>query len=215
MIITYTDGTSDNLGNIGAEETTNDYLIFSLLEDNTYGVALNTNYTNSVIENINIPSTYKGLPVTIIRDNAFKNSKIESINIPDSITVIGNSAFENCKNITAVTLPKCLKTIGSFAFCYTSLEYIFIPESVTVIGAAAFARTELKTADFENKTGWNQRQLQSNSDDFHRYGNLTNSADVLSEKDLSVLNAASRLSRFEYWTNGSNSYYLYNRFFKM
>ena len=40
--------------------------------------------------------------------------------VPDDITTIGISAFENCSNLTEITLPTSLETIGEYAFlnCY-------------------------------------------------------------------------------------------------
>ena len=43
---------------------------------------------------IEIPSTYNGLPVTEIATNAFKNEAyLTSVIVPDSVTSIGESAF--------------------------------------------------------------------------------------------------------------------------
>lgn len=55
------------------------------------------------------------------------------------VTSIGKSAFQECLNVTSVTLPKGLKHIGDFAFCFCeSLTFITIPGSVTSIGCSAF-----------------------------------------------------------------------------
>ena len=43
-----------------------------------------------------IPSTTNGLPVTSIGNSAFYGYAIVSVAIPNSITNIGNSAFESC-----------------------------------------------------------------------------------------------------------------------
>lgn len=192
LIIIYTDGTSDNLGKIGSDEPTNDYLIFSLLEDNTYGVALNTNYTNSVIENINIPSTYKGLPVTRIMSRGFENSKIKSVTLPNSLIIIGD-----------------------FAFYDTSLTYINIPENVTHIGYAAFAGSKLETADFESKVGWKRARVYTRArsgDNLYIVG-FYSSAVAVELYDLSGKNAASMLS-YKGAYDGTYTGYLVDRFYK-
>ena len=50
-----------------------------------------------------IPDTYKGLPVSVIEDFAFKDCKnITHVKIPDSITSIGEGAFLNCSGLTSV-----------------------------------------------------------------------------------------------------------------
>lgn len=56
-----------------------------------------------------------------------------------TVTNIGNYAFYNCNNITAVTIPSSVTMIGSYAFykCIGMLS-IDIPNSVTYIGNNAF-----------------------------------------------------------------------------
>jgi len=69
-----------------------------------------------------VPSTYRGLPVTEIADNAFsgeisvKNTYIESVVIPDSVTTIGYCVFYNCDSLTSIEIPDSVTTIGNSAF---------------------------------------------------------------------------------------------------
>ena len=51
-----------------------------------------------------IPSTYRGLPVTTICDGAFADCQnLTYISIPSSVTSIGNEAFRGCTSLTSVT----------------------------------------------------------------------------------------------------------------
>ncbi|OON97701.1 MAG: hypothetical protein ATN31_01205 [Candidatus Epulonipiscioides saccharophilum] len=64
--------------------------------------------------------------------------------IPDKIngvkvTEIGSSAFEGCKDLTEVTLPEDVISIGSAAFRNTGLKKIFIPKSVTRVYSNTFS----------------------------------------------------------------------------
>ena len=71
--------------------------------------------------------------------------------VPSSVTSIGNYAFNNCSNLTNVTLPDNLTSIGTYAFqkC-SSLTSITIPSSVTSIGKTAFHGCDnLTTVTFE------------------------------------------------------------------
>ena len=60
--------------------------------------------------------------------------------VPEGIVAIGNSAFQSCSTLVAITLPESLETIGARAFfdC-RALEEIVIREGVTSIGNETFS----------------------------------------------------------------------------
>ena len=66
--------------------------------------------------------------------------EIKDLIIPNSVTSIGNNAFEGCSGLTSVTIPNSVTSIGQSAFfgC-SSLTSITIPHSVTSIGSSAFS----------------------------------------------------------------------------
>jgi len=77
---------------------------------------------------VKIPETYHGKPVTEIGEEAFKGEKLTSLSLPDSLKIIGESAFEGCKNLREVSLPSGLESLGRRAFqdC-TSLKEVSFP----------------------------------------------------------------------------------------
>ena len=88
-----------------------------------------------------IPGTYNGLPVTQIANSAFSefHGSFTSVVIPNSVTVIGDSAFEGCTLLESVEIPDSVTSIGSCAFMdCTALKKIVIPNSVTYMGSKAF-----------------------------------------------------------------------------
>ena len=100
---------------------------------------------------IKIPSELGGHPVTGWGEYSFAAnpydghqgnplcSKIRSVTIPQSVTSIGDRAFDGCSALTTLSLGEKIKTIGNCAFenC-TSLTGVTIPQSVTSIGYYAF-----------------------------------------------------------------------------
>jgi len=82
----------------------------------------------------------KTYTATVIGNSAFEScSNLTSINLPNSITTIGNNAFESCSNLVSINLPNSITTIGYYAFEYCrSLTSIAIPKSVTIIESGAF-----------------------------------------------------------------------------
>ena len=66
-------------------------------------------------------------------------TQLTSITIPNNVTSIGSSAFEDCSGLTSITIPNNVTSIGSSAFedC-SGLTSITIPNNVTRIGNYAF-----------------------------------------------------------------------------
>lgn len=63
-----------------------------------------------------------------------------TIKVPNTLTTIGQGAFEASQNITSVTLPNSVTSIGVWAFSGCSnLPTITIPNSVTYIDREAFS----------------------------------------------------------------------------
>ena len=87
----------------------------------------------------NVETATIGNEVELLPDNFVRESKITTITIPNTVTAIGNSAFEQCRALNDITIGNSVTSIGESAFCCcTSLTSVTIPNSVTSIGNYAF-----------------------------------------------------------------------------
>ena len=67
------------------------------------------------------------------------SAAVKCVSIESGVTCIGDFAFDNCTNLTGVTIPNSVTSIGGSAFSgCSSLMSIAIPSSVTSIGGSAF-----------------------------------------------------------------------------
>jgi hypothetical protein len=133
--------------------------------------AINSNAAYSVSQGtatgaIHIPAYYRPnassayLPITEISNgtdsrnsNAFggisgsTNTTVTSITFAENsqLTAISNFAFYNCQNLTGITLPASLRSIGesAFQYCGSLTSGIEIPEGVTSIEEWTFSNTGL------------------------------------------------------------------------
>ena len=78
---------------------------------------------------------------TMLYQSAFAGCKnLTSINLPESITSIGHGAFSGCTSIKKLDIPSGVTSIASSAFSQCkSLESITIPAGVTSIGSWTFS----------------------------------------------------------------------------
>ena len=104
-------------------------------------------YSDSYYEmyvNKEVPSTLKTVVVTggnSICSYAFENcTNITEITLPQSITSIGENAFDNCCNLVNINIPSnvCHISDDTFSNCH-NLANVTIPNNVESIGDNAFA----------------------------------------------------------------------------
>ena len=97
---------------------------------------------DSKLSSINFSET-----LATIGESAFRGTAITEITFPNSLTAVGDAAFEECGSLATVNFGTGLQSVSGlmFADC-TALESIVIPVSATSIGQEAFSNcTKLKS----------------------------------------------------------------------
>ena len=101
-----------------------------IIEDGVTSIGRNA-FRKCDVYSVSIPKSVKK-----IGDDAFRECRKISYVYLEGVVTIGERAFQSCDNIRGVTLPACIKEIGSAAFfqCQQLLSVGFDPdtESVTV-----------------------------------------------------------------------------------
>lgn len=107
--------------------------------------ALNEGGTASIVAYVGesdtptVPEQIDGKAVTIIGNDAFRdNRELRAIDLPHTILRIADHAFDSCSSLEHVDLPSGLSHIGKLAFAKSGLVSLTLPSSVRVIGERAF-----------------------------------------------------------------------------
>ena len=113
------------------------YLDFSSMEAI---IAPDNSYSGSLVIPEKLYSRYGTFTITGIYASAFENcDDLTSVTIPNSVKSIGDNAFSSCTGLTSITIPNSVTSIGNNAFDYCkNLTPVTIPNSVTTIGDYAF-----------------------------------------------------------------------------
>ena len=162
---------SDNLVSITIPATVSDFSFSSLFHcrkleeitadtDNaTYssqgGVLYNKDKT--VIEYV--PYGIKGkvtIPYGVTSVDSFSSrDAITEIDMPDSVTEIGEWAFQGCTSLESITIPKNVKTLGfaSFSGC-TSLTQVILPDDLERIENNSFTSCAITSITIPRKVNY-------------------------------------------------------------
>ena len=138
------EGSGEELGH-----TPYEYFIFTLLDDETYSIAANEAF--NLPDELVLPSTYMGKPVTVIESEGFAQSFIKKVIVSDSVIRIKERAFYHCLELSTIDIPDNVLTVEAESFCLCeNLSSISIGDGVIHIGVDAFVGCELLITTEEN-----------------------------------------------------------------
>ena len=125
-IVTPTEINGKKVTKISSRETKIDFIDVTTY---TFFEAYNKNTSEVVIS--------EGV-VSLDRYAFYEQSMLKSITLPESLKYINGNVFERCENLTSITVPENVTTIGACAFANSGLTEIFLPEGLKIIGGSAF-----------------------------------------------------------------------------
>ena len=106
-------------------------LITYELDDDTLGIMEYGGSDKSYV----IPAEIGGKKITQIANDAFNDcTELTSVTIPDSVTYINFEAFYNCTSLKSVTIPASVTYIGDYAFGYYENNNDQFDEPAKVVG---------------------------------------------------------------------------------
>ena len=121
-------------------------LTLELSHDGTYYTVMDIGTLTA--KEVVIPAEYEGIPVKAIDNCAFENcTEITKVTIPESVVYIGTFAFGGCTALQEIAVPTSVTELkdGIFSGC-TSLTKVTLHDGITTMGQSVFAGcTSLKT----------------------------------------------------------------------
>lgn len=117
-------------------------ITYVILSDSEAGVSS----VSSSLTECEIPATVENadgiiFDVVSVEREAFYFSNVTKVTLPESVRTIGYGAFRQSP-LAEINLPAGLTTIGDYAFRTTQLTSVVIPDGVTVLGSSVFGQCE-------------------------------------------------------------------------
>ena len=145
------DGNTENPRRLSINSDTLMLAVFeSIIYPNMCGDDLLWYYSNDTLSITGSGAMYDDPDMLSYRQEPWYPERVKNILLPNTITHIGNVAFADCENFTAIDIPSSVTSIGDGAFSWTGLQSVSIPASVTELGEQVFETcNNLRTIIYE------------------------------------------------------------------
>ncbi|MBM6927626.1 leucine-rich repeat domain-containing protein, partial [Pseudoflavonifractor phocaeensis] len=101
-------------------------------------------HNDNTVETVVVPDTVKYIERFAYYPNtAYYVSNLTKVTLPEGLETIGDDAFASAPGLSEINLPSTLKSIGERAFKDCKVDNFTIPAGVEYIGANAFLGTEM------------------------------------------------------------------------
>ncbi len=99
--------------------------------------------SNGIVYGITSEQTVEVQPYYVMLSSPYSGAitipqMVDNDGITYTVTAVGESAFESCGNVTGMTLPPTVRSIGSYCFYNTNFTSLQLPDSLRSIGDHAF-----------------------------------------------------------------------------
>lgn len=139
----------DSLTEIGASAFSNAFENFSLIIPENISIIGSSAFSQSGIYEVNFENNLETLS-----KGMFAGSLVERVSLPDNLIEIGDKVFSGCSKLNEINFPESLTTIGNFAFESSfdvdSNLYIDIPETIVSMGTNVFDKSNIKGVKFNS-----------------------------------------------------------------
>ena len=107
--------------------------------ENQCGDNLYWAYSNGTLTITGSGAMYDGNDLLTYHQQSWFPDEVTRVNLPNGMTHIGATAFADCSNLTSISIPSSVVSIGEAAFAWSGLQTLTLPEGVQNIYNMAFA----------------------------------------------------------------------------